>query len=161
MSSLHKNADTRLFSLGIRVRRAAAQLPQTATASIFTVTGGRIRVQQLIGEYTVAAGLGANTLIVSYLASQAGAAALAWSIASAAQASAIKGVHLWLPAAAASALSSDVAAPVGAGGVIPILNQVCPPGAVRLQATGNNPEARVMWDLYYVPIDTGAKVVAA
>jgi hypothetical protein len=161
MSTLRKNADVRLFGLGMKVRRAAAQPPNATTGDLFTVTGGRIKVYQLIGEYTVAPGAVANTILAKYLASAAGSSAAAWSIASIALTSAIVSTHLWLPSAAASAMSSDMAAPKGWGGPLPLLSYVVPPGKVQILTGGNQTAARIQWDLYYVPVDVGAAVAAA
>jgi hypothetical protein len=160
MSTLHKNSDVRMLAIGLRVRRAAAQLPQHAVGNLFTVTGGRIRLIQLIGEYTVAAnGAQPSTLIAQYLGSLAGASAVALSVVSAALAGAVKTSHLWLPAAPGSALSSDL---LGQGGQIPFLSNVLPPGTVQIDPTATNQvDARVQWDLYYVPVDLNATVAAA
>jgi hypothetical protein len=148
----------RLLALGHRVRRAAAQPPSTTTANIFTVTGGRIRIVQLIGEYTVAPGVVANTILAQYKATVAGSAAVALSIASAALSGAVKTSQLWLPAAPGSAMSSNL---LGQGGQITFLSNVFPPGAVQITTGGSQTNARIQWDLYYVPVDLGVSVVAA
>lgn len=159
MTTMHKNVDVRTLALGIRVRRAAAQLPQAAVGDLFTVTVGRIKVLQLIGEYTVAADADGSTLIARYLSPLAGAANTPFSIVSAALASAVKTSHLWLPSDPAAALESDL---TGFGGTIPIVGHICPPGKVQIDASATSQHiARVQWDLYYVPVDVGAKVVAA
>ncbi len=160
MTTMHKNSDVRTLALGIRVRRAAAQLPQgPAVGDLFTVTGGRICLVQLIGEYTVAADADASTLIAQYLGALAAAAVTPLSIVSGALASAPKTSHLWLPASAASALSSEL---TGFACQIPRLRNVLPPGKVQVDPSATTQHvARVQWDLYYIPVDVGAKVVAA
>lgn len=159
MSTLLRNADVRTIAAGLTCSRAAAQTPQTTTANIFTVTGGRILVRQLIGYTTVAFDATATTLKALYLGSAAGASAADLSIASAALANAAIGTSFWLPSAVASALAADSA--TLSGGLMPWLAHVCPAGAVRIQGAGSNVAARVKWDLIYVPLDSGVTVTAA
>jgi hypothetical protein len=161
VTTLIKNRDLRSIAIGMRVRKAAAQLPQGAAGNIFTITGGRIKVVQLIGEVTTALDANAATIKAGYTPSAAGTSLGDWSIASAAMASAIVGVHLWLPAAAGSALATDIGAPKGAGGIVGLVSYLVPAGAVTLTTVGSNIAGRVQWDLYYIPVDSSARVVAA
>jgi len=47
--------------LGIKVDRATATLPQTATGTIFTVSGGRIILTGIVGQVTTALGATATS----------------------------------------------------------------------------------------------------
>lgn len=52
--------------LGEKVERASATLPQTATESLFTISGGRVVVTSLLGTVTVTTGsLGTGYVLVN------------------------------------------------------------------------------------------------
>lgn len=52
MSVLIQGYQLRELAFGTRVTKAAGSLPQTTTATLFTVTGGNVIVTSLIGEVT-------------------------------------------------------------------------------------------------------------
>jgi hypothetical protein len=159
MAVLVPNAAIRQGLLGLTVSRAAALLPATATGNIFTVTGGRILLVSLIGEQVVVAPATANTLKVSTAPTVGTAVDLC--AASAALANAAAGVHYTLPAAAATALVTDVGAPVGGGVIVQAVRWLIPAGAISITTTGTAATGTVKWDLSYIPLDLGVTVAAA
>lgn len=52
MSTLIHPDQLRLIHLGIKVERATATLPATATGGLFVVTGGRVQITSIVGEVT-------------------------------------------------------------------------------------------------------------
>lgn len=159
MTNLYKGIDVRLGQLGRIVTRPTKVIPQAAAESLFTVTGGNIIVTGLIGEVTTIMDAVATTLRLGFTPSAAGTAAIFWSAASADITGLAAGVHIYLPAAAASALPTDTAT---GGGYIDVTPQwFCPPGAVTLTGTGLNTGGRIKWDLLYIPLDDATNVVAA
>lgn len=60
MSTSLSNETLAKIALGRQVTRATANLPQSTTANIFTVTGGRIEIVRLVGLVTTVLGSGAN-----------------------------------------------------------------------------------------------------
>lgn len=158
-NTMYKNYDVRLFSLGLAVDRATAQLPQGATADIFAVTGGNIILTQLVGEVTTALGAVATTIKAISTPAAAGTAATDLCAASADQTGATVGTHYSLPADKATGLVVDGATRSGYPDACP--KWLVPPGKIRLTVTGNNVTGRVKWTLCYIPLDDAARVVAA
>lgn len=136
--------------LGIRVERAAATLPQTAQAPLFTLTGD-VLVTALIGEVTTVMGATANNL--SIVANPTVGADLAISAVVATANDAV-GVHYALPGAFATALVKGVALPVPANAIL------VPAGTIDLLASGSNTGA-ARWTLYFIPVDASVRVTAA
>jgi len=62
MSNYVKDADLLMLGLGRTVQRAAANLPQTATGSLFAVTGGRVVVTSIVGQVTTVIQAQANAV---------------------------------------------------------------------------------------------------
>lgn len=155
MTTIIKNADVRTIALGINVSRATAALPASAAGNIFTVSGGRILVVSLIGEVTTAIQNQACTLKVSTAPTTGSAVDLctAGSIIAAPV-----GVHFTLPAAAATAIVTDLS--TGGGVIAKQASWLVPVGAISITTSATN-TGSVKWDLTYVPLDVGAQVVAA
>src|SRR4051812_41312051 len=65
MTNLQGTASYRSLVLGQRVTRAAALLPATTQAAIFTVAGGKVLVTSLIGEVVVVMPATVNTVKVT------------------------------------------------------------------------------------------------
>lgn len=156
MSYILSPQGVRGASLGIRVDRATAALPQTATGSIFTVSGGRIVVTSLVGEVTTVLGATATTLMVVSTPTTGVATTLA--SATAVTSSAV-GSWFTLPATLGSAL---VVTPVAGAVALPSLDLgiLVPIGAVQLTTSASD-TGSVKWSMTYVPYDDAATVVAA
>jgi hypothetical protein len=154
--AIYKGYDARLFRLGIQRSRPAAMIPQAATGSLFTITGGNILMTSFVGEVTTVMKAVATTLKISFTPSAAGTGAADMCIASADQTGAPVGTHYHLPAAVASALAVDDAALSGYAEVLPY--QLMPPGVIALVGTGLNDTGRIKWDMTYIPLDDSAQV---
>jgi hypothetical protein len=137
--------------LGLSVERAAAALPQTAQAPLFTITGGRVIIR-IIGEVTVAIQNQANNAKLVHNVAVGTDQDLCAVLNIAADE---VGTLYTLPGPFASAL-------VGSGQAAPMPSQpvVLKPGTIDLSTSASNTGA-VKWTLYYIPIDSGALVVAA
>lgn len=134
---------------GLRAERAAAVLPATGNQTLFTITGGRIIITGLIGEFTVAASATATNLKVTAVGGGGGTTDLA---ADAAVASLPVGA-LFSP--------STVGAAAQIGAAVTQNNEVVVgPGSLRATTSATNTGA-VKWTLTYIPLDDGATVTVA
>lgn len=143
-------------SLGIRVDRLTAALPQTATGSIFTVSGGRIVVTSLVGEVTTVLGATVTTLAVASTPTVGAQTTLA--SATAVTSSAV-GSWLTLPATLGAAL---VVTPVAGAVALPSLSLglLVPVGSIQITTSASD-TGFVKWSMTYVPLDDLATAVAA
>lgn len=135
--------------------RAAANLPQTAQSALFTISGGRVLIVDLLGEVTTAVQNQANTTKVVFnptvgadrdLCSGASIAdvAVGTYFAIDPQPTALGGLQTVIGFA-----WSRLAQPITLG-----------PGTVDLNCAASN-TGQVKWRLAYVPLDPGARVEAA
>lgn len=132
--------------------RATAALPATATATIFTVAGGRIVLLGLIGEVTTIIQAQATTLKVVSTPTVGTSGDLSATVdMNAKEVGTLLGIT-GLPSDAMVALAS--AAPLCSR------QNVVPIGAIRL-TTGATSTGSVKWRLFWLPVDVGATVTAA
>jgi hypothetical protein len=142
-----------MFRLGARVDRATATLPQTAHAAIFTVTGGRVLIAQILGEATVIFQTQINnTKLTSYPTTGTAVDLCAVKDTSALEV----GGKLIVPGVAATALTQSVAGAIIAE-TTPVIVAI---GAIHLDCAASS-TGSAKWSLWYVPVDDGALVVAA
>lgn len=154
MTTIIQNSQVRLIQAGILVSRATATLPASGLGHIFTVSGGRIFVKYLVGEVTTQIQAQACTVKVTHTPTTG--TAVDWSAVSGSISGLEVGGKLALPAAAATALVTG-----NAGGVIaPQASWVATVGTIDITTSATN-TGSVKWDLIYVPLDSGAQVVAA
>jgi len=138
---------------GARVDRATAALPATTHSAIFTITGGRVIVNMILGEVTVAVQAQANnTKVTSY--PTVGSAVDLCSVTD------INGLEvggkLLVPGIAATALTK-----ANAGAVIaPAGSFVIAIGAIHLDCAATN-TGSIKWTCFWTPFDDGALLVAA
>lgn len=152
--------DVRLLRLGIRVPRAAAVLPATATTTpYFTVAGGLVQVTCLVGICTAAGDATATTLLFSAVPTVGAANNMCG--ASASLASAVIGNLVSVDGTAiTTALQASAAAAGGnIGGMAkPIVVGI---GTIDAVTALTNATLAYRWILTYVPLDDGASIVAA
>jgi hypothetical protein len=141
--------------LGKSVARAAAVLPATTQAAIFTVSGGKVLVTSLIGEVVVALSATANTVKVT---GNPTAGTDVDFCAVGTTTSKEVGSILSLPGVVASALTVNNA---GGGNPISPTGQVAQIGTIDLVTSATQATGTVKWTLTYIPIDNGATVTAA
>lgn len=141
---------------GIRVSKATAALPATTTAALFTITGGRVLVTNIIGEVTTVIQTQADATKLQFDPTDAGAtqdlcATTDITADAVGTMYSITGTPAGVLQDALNFLSADK---VLARGI------VLKPGSILLNCAATN-TGSVKWDLTYVPLDTGASVAAA
>lgn len=155
MTNLGDAAAARQTVLGNRVTRAAALLPATGQAAIFTVKGGKVLVTSLIGEVVVVMPATTNTLQIA--GNPTTGTDVVWTTA-VSTASKEVGSVITPGLTAGGALQ---VANAGAGNSVGPTGYVAQIGTIDLITTGTAATGTVKWTLTYVPLDDGASVVAA
>lgn len=144
---------------GVSVSRATAALPQTATGSIFTVTG-RVLVKRIIGEVTTVLTATATNLKVGF--DPTGADANTDLSANLVVTSDPVGTLYTIVGVAATATKeSGVTHMVLPAVNLPTEGIVLTTGAITLTTDANNTTGRVKWDVDYVALTAGSTIVAA
>jgi hypothetical protein len=146
----------RLVSPGILVTKAAQNIPQTATANLYTVAGGSVLITGLLGVVTTAIGATATTLS---LGTAPGAQTTSIATATAITSSPV-GTVLFPVGSGGKATALVVA---GAGFVLAppaIFNPfVLGAGTTNITwTTSANDTGQVQFYLWYTPIDFDATV---
>lgn len=154
MSNLMDAAGLRNALFGKLVKRAAAALPQTTQAAIFTVTGGDVLITSLVGEVTTA--IQAQATTVQIIGNPTTGTDVNWTNSTGDINGKEIGSTVTLPAAFAGTALVNAAGGNGLSAV-PILARV---GTIDLK-TGASSTGAMKWYLTYVPLDDGAAVVAA
>lgn len=164
MSVLNQGGAFTRGLLGTAVRRPTATIPQTATGTLFTVTGGRVLVTGIVGEVTTILGAVGNLNLVH---DPDGAGAVGDLCAATACGTDAVGTLYTISGVAADLLSEQTVAGTEAPthvfalmGALAGKGIVLPAGALGLKASASS-TGSIKWDLFYVPLDEGASVVAA
>jgi hypothetical protein len=144
------NGDSPVIDQWIRVQRATDTLPQTATETLFTVSGGRILLKALIGEVTTAIQNQACNLSV-VVDSDAGAADDLASVLSIAN----DGVGTYYTPEGDGTALLKTGIGWGQSCLTPV---VIGAGVIQITTSASN-TGSVKWDLYYLPLDPAAYVV--
>lgn len=139
--------------LGQTTERATAVLT-SATVPLFTISGGRIKVTQIIGEITL--GMQVLATNVSLSATPTVGTARALCIATNISGYAIgdllgiDGINTsaLLPAASSGVVEAQTMGVIVQEGVINVISDAAPTGSIK-------------WTLKWIPIDNGASVIAA
>jgi hypothetical protein len=136
---------------GILVTKPAANLPQTATANLFTVSGAVI-VTAMLGQVTSALGATATTLALGITGSTT-AIATAGAVTSAAVGT------FYVPVASAGVGGAPlVSAAPFISPTIDAFFRILVAVANITWTTSANDTGQMKWSLWYVPIDAGASV---
>lgn len=139
--------------LGQKVEQPAKTLPQSTAGALFTVSGGRVAITQIIGEVTTAIQNQANNTKLTS-APTTGTAVDLCAVLSIAnkEVGCLFGI---------SGLNSDAMIGVNAG-LVPgqVRDVIVPIGSINLDCAASNTGA-IKWTLFYIPIDDGASVTAA
>ena len=140
-------------NLGIRVDRASATVPQTATQAIFNVVGGRVVVNAIVGQVTTIFGAVGNINLVS--TPSTGGAVNDMSTAVAGGSTALYSLI------SITGVPGDNTVIGGCGSVQtmdrPVIVQV---GAIGFKTSASSTGA-IKWTIAYLPLDDGAYVTAA
>jgi len=138
---------------GFRVDKAAAGLPATTVASLFTIAGGRVVILGIVGEVATTIQTIANaTKLIANPTTGVDTDLCATLDISAKAVATLFGI---------TGIFAD--ALVGSGGGATILLQrpvVVAIGAIELSCAGTA-TGTVKWTCYYVPLDEGATLVSA
>jgi hypothetical protein len=152
--SVYNSGDTmRHVTLGNRVDRATATLPQTTAAAIFNITGGRVAITQIVGEVTTIIETKANdTKIVSNPTTGTDADLCAVLNITADEVGTLYGI---------TGLNTDALIGINAGALpMQVRHVIVPIGTIDLNCAASN-TGSVKWSIFYYPIDSGAAVAAA
>jgi hypothetical protein len=142
--------------MGFRTERATAALPQTAAGSLFTISGGRVRVTAIIGEVTTVIQTQANNTKLVFNPDDTGATQDLCAV-------------LDITADAVGTMYSITGTPATAMqdalNFLPSSKVLAQPlilkaGAIQLDCAASN-TGSVKWTLFWQPLDDGASVVAA
>ncbi len=141
---------------GVIVTRATAALPQTASAALFTVTG-LVLLKRIVGYVTVQIGAVANATKLKIVSTGAGADT---DICGALD---INGYvidsRFEITGTFANAMVRTIDLPLAK---VQVTEIVIPPGTIQVECAGSDGGAgRVRWSATYVPLESGAQVVAA
>lgn len=170
MANFVGNDQIRQLRFGRKVARATATIPQTTSAAIFTVTGGRIAITSVVGEVTTVIGGTAVNFNLTYTPSGGSAADLC--AATVCTSDAVGTLYTLTSGVATDLLSVQGVSAIGGTPVAaaeapnvtfahllwrPILVRA---GALNFKTSASTTGA-VKWDITYIPFDDGASVVAA
>ena len=155
MANYDKGIALRKLQYGLKVDRATAELPETTTGGIFTITVGRIILTSLVGEVTTVIETQACNLSVTSTPTTGTAVALCAVLnVTAAEVGCLFGIT----GIQANALFSI---PAGGGGTYAMRQRwVLPVGSLGLLTSATN-TGSVKWSMTYIPFDDGASVAAA
>lgn len=135
------------------VEKAAANLPQTTQSALFTITGGKILITELVGEVTTVIETQANdTKLVSDPTTGADVDLCAALDITADAVGTIYTITGTLADAMVATTSGAVQAQPNW--------VVCAAGDIDLNCAASN-TGQVKWTLHYIPLDSGVSVSAA
>lgn len=140
---------------GKSVDKATSALPQTASKNLFTVSGGRIILTQLIGEVTAQIGAFANSTHIRH--TPAGGAAADLCAAGTDVNNDAVGVYYGMTGVVTDAMLKGVG--IVAGQTMPLILAA---GTISVRCLGNDGGGgSVKWTIKYIPLDEAAVVIAA
>ena len=138
--------------VGELVSKGTATLPQTTAGNLFSVVGGRVRILQIMGEVTTVIQTQANATKLSHDPDVGAAVDICTGLDISADA---VGTNYGITGAVASAmLGASHAYLVGQAAPL-----ILPAGVITITCAASN-TGSVKWDVLYVPIDEGARVVS-
>jgi len=153
-----QNSQLRNAELGFRVVTAAKTVPQNATQTVFTVSGGRIMVGLLYG--LVSTVIGGTTPAAKYIATPT--VGTLNDMCTALTITAYEAGAQWvLPLLVGSALVG-IAAPGKSGSIsgVGLGGQIVAPGTIGFNVSAADATGAVIHSLFYVPLDPASVVVA-
>jgi hypothetical protein len=153
MSTIIQGPQVRGISLGLKVDRATATLPQSTAGTLFTVTGGRIALTSIVGEVTTVIQTQANNTKLQSVPTTGTTVDLCAVLdITADEVGCLYGI---------TGLFSDAMVGSNAGAtVLPRNPIVVPVGAIKLNCAASN-TGSVKWSITYIPLDDAASVAAA
>lgn len=138
---------------GARLDRAAALLPQTTNTPYFTVSGGRVIVNMLLGQVTVVLVAGTNNAKWIAVPTTGSNVDLCATVDTA---SLEVGGKLVVPGVAATAMTK-----ANAGAIIAASNSIIvDPGTLNFSCDASK-AGQIKWSIFWTPFDDGAFIVTA
>lgn len=160
MTTIIQGDQLQKILFGTKVSRAAATLPQTTTAAIFTVAGGRVLITGLIGQVTTIIQAQANAIKLIANPTVGSDVDLCATV----DINGLEAGGLLSLTPDLDATPFSVALDKQLAGAIPFgyaARALCvAAGTIDLSCAASN-TGSVKWDLTYIPLDTGASVAAA
>jgi len=143
----------RSILLGSRVAGSAKTVPQNATQTIFTVSGGRVAVTSLVGQVTTQ--IGGTTPSAKIVSTPTTGTAVDVT-----SATAITGKEVGALVAVAGTVGTALNVQNAGAGALPTAGVVIPIGTLGVNVSAADATGAIQWTLTYVPLDNGAQVVA-
>ncbi len=140
--------------VGMMAMTAPLALPQTATKTIYTITGGPIRVLKIFGLVTTAIGAVANATKLTATPTIGGAAT---DICATADLNAAAAGDLLLTAPSFATGLSIITAGVGPVAASTLFNAfIMTPGTILVNCAGSDGgTGRIQWFMHYEPLSVG------
>jgi hypothetical protein len=154
MASSVPGSQLRTLLFGTRIVRAAATLPQTAQAALFTVAGGDVLITGLVGEVTTA--IQAQATTVQLIGNPTTGTDVNWSNAT----GDINGKELGSTVVLPAVFGGTALVQAAGGNALPSVPYLARIGTIDLKTVASS-TGGMKWYLTYVPLDDGATVTAA
>ncbi len=157
MTTILQASQVRQIALGVFAQGAAKTVPQNGTTTIFTVAGGRVLVTALYGVVTTI--IGGTTPALKLIATPTVGSANDMCTALTITADEVGNMFV-MPNAVGSALVG-IAAPGKSGSIsFAAGGQIVAPGTIGFNVSAADATGAIQWTCTYVPLDTGASLVA-
>lgn len=158
MANFIQGSQLRTMNEGVLVAKAAQALPQSATATLFTVAGGAVMVTGLIGIVTTA--IASSDPVLSLGTAPTVGTAQTSGIATTTVLTSAEAGTLITVAASAGLPSGLVvmATAAKAGSTVFLANRFVVSAGTITWTTGASKTGAMKWYLTYIPLDTGASV---
>ena len=156
MGNFVKGYQLRELLFGVQVTKAAQALPQSATSTLYTVSGGSVLVTSLFGVVSgTAIGATVTTLALGTVPTTGTASSTGIATATAITS---KEIGTWVAPQAASGVAGALVVGGNSGAApYPPTAFVVPAGTITWTTSASD-TGKMAWYLTYVPLDTGASV---
>jgi hypothetical protein len=155
MSTIIQPNQVFTIQFGLLVTKAATALPQTATATLFTVSGGSVLVTSLLGQVTTVI-QNSDPVLTLGTAPTTGTADTDGIATTTALTSAEVGV--WVTPLASSGLGGALVVGTLAGSAPWLATPFAVPAGTITWTTTASKTGALKWYLSYIPLDIGASV---
>lgn len=137
---------------GKKVSRATAALPQSGPLPLFTIAGGRVVINAIIGQVTTIIEASANAAkLISNPTTGTDVDLCATLDINAKEAGTLLGIT--------GIFADAMVGPAAGGTVVCQRGVVLPVGTIDLNCAASK-TGNIKWDVYYTPLDSGATVAA-
>lgn len=133
------------------VQRATANVPQTAQAALFTISGGKVIIKSIIGEVTTVMQHLTTNMKLTVNPTVGGDVDICANYAIADKE---VGKLLFITGTFANAMDAKYVI------TQPEYNIICPAGTLDA-ITDASPSGQIKWTVHYIPLDAGATITAA